>query len=179
MKKVLSLLMAVVLVVAIMPSVAMAQERINWSSRCSLNPEIKIKEVVGIEVIDGEVYIDVIEDEDIALDYSVGPCKSPYKYTTKKVSRSELVDMGSKIRNDTDNLSLVVGFIIGIPNPVAGLVTGYVLSSGDDLIIDEIDSALKKNKNQYTIKTKLKCEEGNMGSRGIVHRYKIESVTIS
>ena len=178
MRKVLSAILALAIVVTLLPINVFASEVSDNEPYCSLNPTISIKEIVNVEVIDNEIYIDVIENNNISLDYSVGKCKAPYKYTTRTVSRSELVDMQNQIKNTTDILGTIVGFCVGLANPVAGSVSGILIANSEYKLQSEISNALKKNKSSYTIKTKLKCEEGNMGSRGIVHRYKVENVSI-
>ena len=57
--------------------------------------------MVNVEVIDGELYIDVIEEEPFKPDrMGYGPCPAPYKYVTKKASRKDLMDMYDKEKND-------------------------------------------------------------------------------
>lgn len=47
------------------------------------------------------------------------------------------------------------------------------------MMLVAVENALdNKGKDYFTISSKFKCEEGNLGSRGIVHRYRLVSVDV-
>ena len=177
LRKMLSLVLAVVLTVGLLPSTVMAKETVS-SPRCSLNPEINIKEVVGAQVIDGKLYIDVIEEEpEVVLDrVGYGPCPSPYKYVSKKITRAELESIKNKENTDAWIARAVAYALFRNFGPLGDLV--QMLPMYNDQIISEMNHALSTNKNSFTMKSRLKCVQGDMGSRGIVHHYEVESITI-
>ena len=178
MKRIGSFLLPVVLVVTLIPSFAMAKG-VDEGSRCSLYQEIKIKEIVDVRVDDGKLYIAVIEEEpEVKLDgMGYGPCPSPYKYTTKKISRKELVEMRDREKTGAKIARVCATFMLaglGVP----GVFLGF-LPLENERLVDDLDRALNSNKNSFTMKAKLKCVQGDMGSRGIVHHYQVESISIS
>lgn len=114
---------------------AQEKEQHETTAWCSPDETINMDQIIGIEVIDGNFYIDVLSelDSDQPMPrYQIGRCPHSYKVIKKSASRAKLVSSENAL-----------------------------------------DTSAKSN---FTITSKCKCEEGNLGSRGIVYRYRLINV---
>lgn len=179
MKKFIISILIISIIAPLTPYSVEAKGNDDFNNSCSIN-NINEETIVGIEIIDGEIYIDVLSsrDNNIVLFSSIGKCPNSTKTTYAYATKSELVSMKKKLDNQTLSISSLVGFLTGLINPVVGGATGYLLSQPNMMSSAIEDALYNRNKNDYTIRTKMKCEETNLGSRGIVHRYKITSIYI-
>ncbi|MBQ1305097.1 MAG: hypothetical protein IIY44_01710 [Erysipelotrichales bacterium] len=145
---------------------------------CYPYENIDPEDIVNVEIIDDEIYIDVLMPNDIYFPTGVGKCPSPTKTTYSYASKQKLVEMKNKINNGTAATSTIIGFLIGLANPYAGAVAGYILSR-PGMLVTAIDDALTyRNKENYTIRTTYTCEDSYQGNRGWVYRYKVDSIYI-
>jgi len=179
LRRIVTLVLMCVIFAGALPSIVNAKE-ISTKSSCSLSPEIRIKEVVNVEVIDGEIYINVIEEEPFKTDgMGYGPCPAPYKYVTKKASRKDLMDMYDKEKNDAAIASALLGYLLKpVDNPIFEALQSLV-NFENKQVTNELRKAIVSNKNSFTVKSKFKCVQGDKGSpRGVIHTYKLESISI-
>lgn len=176
-KKLLALVLLCFMIVGFLPTGIIYAKETRNGGNCSLYPEIRIKEIVDAKVIDGELYIDVIEEPTFKPDMEYGPCPSPYKYVTKRITRKELAEMYNKELNDNEIVQRALSIFLLPLGPLENVIISN-LNYGNEQILSEIKNALFTTKKNFTVKTKLKCVQGDMGSRGIVHHYKVESISI-
>lgn len=182
MKKLIISLLIISILLPFMPYNAEAKSEYGFESSLSLyniNNTDKLN-IIGVEVIDGEIYIDILIPYDgkaVSLS-SIGKCPSSTKTSYTSATKSELISMKKKLDNQTMAVSSIIGFLLGLANPVVGGAGGYLLSQPSMMSSAIKDALYNRNKNKYTIRTKMDCEETNLGIRGIVHRYKITSIYI-
>lgn len=140
--------------------------------------------LINVEEIDGGLYFDFIEDKIFPYDQPepssyVGKCPNKYKTTRKVRTRQELISMRNSIKSGKAALGAIVGLLIGSVHPVVGAASGYVIGESKDLLLSAIEKAIDNTyKSKYTIISKFRCEQGNLGQRGIVHRYRLVEVRI-
>ncbi|QRG86569.1 hypothetical protein [Bulleidia sp. zg-1006] len=178
MKKITVLLLTAVMLIGFAPTKVLACDD------CSTGT-IDTSKIIGVEVIDNELYIDVLESEKsnsggYSLYYNLGRCKGKTKTVYGTISKSDLIKYRKKIERDNIIGGAILGALLGagtgiLGNIGIGIAVGIVLS--DNKIITAIDDALAHrnypSKRTFTTRTKFQCEESNMGSRGWVHRYKM------
>ena len=126
-------------------------------------------------------YIDVLTEleEQPTTRVNIGECESEYKYVTEQISRSDLVKMRDDLRTNQNLSTTTIGFLVGLANPIAGAIAGFLYGQTRSNVLAAVEDALDNStKTSFIIKSKYKCEESNLGSRGIVHRFKLVSVTI-
>ena len=179
MKKIIISILIISIISSFIPYSIEAKGNDNFNDYSLIN-NINEETIVGIEVIDGEIYIDVLSPRENGIVFfsSIGKCPNSTKTTYAYATKSELVSMKKRLDNQTLSVSSLVGFLTGLINPVLGGVTGYLLSQPSMMSVAIEDALYNRNKHNYTIRTKMKCEQTNLGSRGIVHRYKITSIYI-
>lgn len=72
-----------------------------------------------------------------------------------------------------------IGLLVGLTNPIAGAIAGFFAGQTRNKILATVEDTLDKStKSNFTLTSKYKCEETNMGTKGIVHRFKLVSVEI-
>ncbi|MEG0411128.1 MAG: hypothetical protein RR538_09245 [Erysipelotrichaceae bacterium] len=148
---------------------------------CTNEKFINMDDVINVEVIGGEIYIDVFTELDSSrpVPYDIGKCPQSIKYVTKKLSKAELVKLKNELATQeaiTDGIfSLMFGGGIA-----TSLVIGTLTAATKNMTLAAIEKALDgPNKNSYTLTSKFQCEESWLGNRGTVHRYRLISVKVS
>lgn len=182
MKKILILTSIVMMTIMVIPFGVFAEENEhNNTASCPINDNIDTSDIINIEIIDGELYIDVLtkfSDEPTAVT-NFGKCKLEYKYITKNITRSELIKMKNDLKTQQNLSATTIGLLVGLTNPIAGAIVGYFAGQTRNKILATVEDTLDKStKSNFTLTSKYKCEETNMGTRGIVHRFKLVSVEI-
>lgn len=150
---------------------------LQYKSTCAID-NLDVNEIVDINVIDGKVYIDILEKNNYPQLKKIGKCPEKAKYAYKNATKDELV----KMRNDLDSGNFlwgtIIGYLVGLANPLAGLLAGATIGQ-KSMMSKAIDDALiNRNKNNYTIKSTFTCIEQYQDSRGWVHRYQLTSIYI-
>lgn len=162
----------------IVPTKVDAKEPI---SVCSLSAPITEENIINVEIIDGELYIDVLTEFDpnqANIMSQIGPCPNTYKTITRSISRTQLINMRNEIEDSEYWTDLILGLLIGNVNVPAGILTSTLTSTNKSMVLTEIRDALDTINTSFTMSSKFQCEEGNLGSRGIVHRYRLVEFTI-
>lgn len=150
-------------------------------SICSLSAPITEDNIINVEVIDGELYIDVlteIEPNQAIIMTEIGPCPSSYKFVTRSITRAELINMRNELENTATWTSGVLATLIGAVSVPAGVLATVLTTANKSMMLKAIQGALDTTKTNFKMTSKFQCEEGNLGSRGIVHRYRLVDVTI-
>ncbi len=183
--RVQAFILAALMLVSVIPTNVFAKETIpkkQAEEENIINPE----DIVGVEVIDGEVYIDVLEPylfpfidfRSVGHRSAVGKCTSEYSYTYTHMTRKEVIDEKKKCDNGTATAGILVGLLVGSANNILGAVAGE-LAGAPSMFSEAAEQALyNNNKSSYTVKTTFKCEDSNLGSRGWVHRYRLYAIRI-
>lgn len=182
MKKTFKIILAMLMVLAMLPIEVSAEENNSKGiDTCPLEETIDTNNIINVEFINGELYIDVLTElENLPTTrVNFGKCKSEYKYVTERISRSDLVKMRNNLRTNQNLEAATIGFLVGLGNPIAGAIVGFLAGQTRNNILAAVEDALDNStKSSFTITSKYRCEEGNLGSRGIVHRFRLVSVTI-
>lgn len=179
MKKIIISILIISIISSFIPYSIEAKGNDNFNDYSLIN-NINEETIVGIEVIDGEIYIDVLSPRENGIVFfsSIGKCPSSIKTTYSSATKSELISMKKKLDNQSSAVGYVIGKLLGLINSALGDLADYILSQPSMMSVAIEDALNNRNKSKYTIRTKMSCEEVNFGSRGIVHRYKITSIYI-
>lgn len=180
MKKLFSLFLTAVMLVCFVPMKVLAEE--GKQNGCPVEV-INENQVVGMKVINGELYIEIVESKrsnsnDYELYYDLGRCKGKKKVVYGTISKSDLIKYRDKIKNTNAIWGAALGVLIGVATGnLGGFLASVIFGLFPDRIISAIDDALAHrnypSKKTFRTKTTFSCEESNMGSRGWVHRYKL------
>ena len=182
MKKILILTSIVMLTIMVIPFGVFAEENEhNDTASCPINDNIDTSDIINMEIIDGELYIDVLTEfsDEPTVVTNFGKFKLEYKYITKNVTRSELIKMKNDLKTQQNLSATTIGLLVGLTNPIAGAIAGFFAGQTRSKILATVEDTLDKStKSNFTLTSKYKCEETNMGTKGIVHRFKLVSVEI-
>ena len=173
-KKIITAVLATLMLLIVLPTKVFAENETETN--------ISSDEIELIEITEDGIFIDVLEPYSYnfasLLGSPIGKCPAEYKYTYKYVTKQELIDMKRNMQNGGVLSSTFIGFLLGKINPLLGIIGG-LLGSENQMFINAAEDALYyRNKDNYTIKTTLRCEDSYQGQRGWVHRYKITSIYI-
>ena len=153
----------------------------NDTASCPINDNIDTSDIINMEIIDGELYIDVLTEfgDEPTVVTNFGKCKLEYKNITKNITRSELIKMKNDLKTQQNLSATTIGLLVGLTNPIAGYIVGFLAGQTRSNILATVEDTLDKStKSNFTLTSKYKCEETNMGTKGIVHRFKLVSVEI-
>ena len=183
--RVQAFVLVVLMLVSVIPTNVLAKETISKKQSEEeniINPE----DIVDVEVIDGEVYIDVLEPclcpfidfRSIGYRSAVGKCTSEYSYTYTHMTREEVIDKKKKCDDGSVAAGVLVGFLVGSANGILGAAAGYIAGAPSMFSMAAEEALNNNNKSSYTVKTTFKCEDSNLGSRGWVHRYRLHAIRV-
>lgn len=176
LKKFFVVVLSSFLFVCFAPIKVIAEEKVTNE------PTIDPEQVTNIEVIDGEVYIDVLEPYsspyDIFLRSSVGKCPETYSYTYAYMTKEELIAKKQQCDNGSLLASALVGFLVGLANPILGAVAGGIAGASSMFSQAAQNALYYNNKANDTVRSTFRCEDSYQGSRGWVHRYKLIEINI-
>lgn len=182
MKKILIFTSIVMMTIMVIPFGVFAEENEhNNTASCPINDNIDTSDIINMEIIYGELYIDVLTEfgDEPTVVTNFGKCKSEYKYITKNITRSELIKMKNDLKTQQNLSATTIGLLVGLTNPIAGYIAGFFAGQTRNKILATVEDTLDKStKSNFTITSKYKCVETNMGTKGIVHRFKLVSVEI-
>lgn len=172
-KKIIASALAAVMLLIILPTKVFAENETT---------NILSDEIEMVEITEEGIFIDILEPYSYnfssLLSSPVGKCPEEYKYNYQYVTKQELIDMKRNMQNGGVASSTFIGFLLGQINPFLRII-GRLLGNENQLFINAAEDALYyRNKDSYTIKTTLRCEDSYQGQRGWVHRYKITSIYI-
>lgn len=173
-KKIITAVLATLMLLIVLPTKVFAENETETN--------ISSDEIELVEITEEGIFIDVLEPYSYnfasLLGSPIGKCPAEYKYNYQYVTKQELIDMKTKMQNGGVWSGTFLGFLLGKINPLLGIVGG-LLGNENPLFINAAEDALYyRNKDNYTIKTTLRCEDSYQGQRGWVHRYKITSIYI-
>ena len=87
--------------------------------------------------------------------------------------------MKNDLKTQQNLSATTIGLLVGLTNPIAGAIAGFFAGQTRNKILATVEDTLDKStKSNFTITSKYKCVETNMGTKGIVHRFKLVSVEI-
>ena len=87
--------------------------------------------------------------------------------------------MKNDLKTQQNLSATTIGLLVGLTNPIAGYIVGFLAGQTRSKILATVEDTLDKStKSNFTLTSKYKCEETNMGTKGIVHRFKLVSVEI-
>lgn len=138
-----------------------------------------IGEISNVFIKDGCIYIDLLEEYSSTARYifytsNIGKCPSKTKVKTVKKTRAQLITLRNRLEGENNIGSFIIGFLIpGWAGNVASVLAGV-----DGITLTAVKKALDTTKSNFTVTSKWQCEEINFGIRGIVHRYKLQYVSI-
>lgn len=134
--------------------------------------------------LDGELYIEVEDSYSCASSpissessSTIGVCPSTYRSQTVTRSRQQLITLRNKLESNGAIASIITGFLLSPTGPIISAL-GSAWAGADSMLLSAVKKALDTNKSSFQVSSKWKCVQVNMGSRGIVHHYKLVSVTI-
>lgn len=152
---------------------------INYDPTCPLDENIDPNDIIDAEIIDGELYIDVLfeSDPNQPVTRAIGKCPASSKTIKETVTRKELADKRNQLAKG-GSISSILGWLIGFGNPIIGDVVGFIIPNKQ--MIDTMDKALMyTTKSTFTVTSIFACETVWFGQRGYVHRYRLSNVIIN
>lgn len=173
-KKIITAVLATLMLLIVLPTKVFAENETETN--------ISSDEIELVEITEEGIFIDVLEPYSYnfasLLGSPIGKCPAEYKYNYQYVTKQQLIDMKRNMQNGGVASGTFLGFLLGKLNPILGIIGG-LLGSENQMFINAAEDALYyRNKDNYTIKTTLRCEDSYQGQRGWVHRYKITSIYI-
>ena len=173
-KKIITAVLATLMLLIVLPTKVFAENETETN--------ISSDEIELVEITEEGIFIDVLEPYSYnfasLLGSPIGKCPAEYKYNYQYVTKQQLIDMKRNMQNGGVLSSTFIGFLLGKLNPILGIIGG-LLGSENQMFINAAEDALYyRNKDNYTIRTTLRCEDSYQGQRGWVHRYKITSIYI-
>lgn len=173
-KKIITAVLATLMLLIVLPTRVFAENETETN--------ISSDEIELVEITEEGIFIDVLEPYSYnfasLLSSPIGKCPAEYKYNYEYVTKQQLIDMKRSMQNGGVSNSTFIGYLLGKINPLLGIVGG-LLGNEHQLFINAAEDALYyRNKDNYTIRTTLRCEDSYQGQRGWVHRYKIISIYI-
>lgn len=139
----------------------------------------KLQNIIGIEIIDDELFIVVLENYDNYITFTLGKCPNKTKTIYGKISKHDLVKYRDNLNTVNNVEAAIFGGLVGILSGGLGAIAGFAYGGMKNKFIKAIDDALinrnSPDKNTFNTKTKFECVETKQGSRGYVHRYKMSN----
>lgn len=136
--------------------------------------------LIGIVSSDGELYFDFLTDQVVSDDDALRPsCTPGFTYVMKGKTRADILKMRNAIDDDVVTASMICQFLVGMSNPVAGVIIGDTMEHVEEKLGFAIREALAANKtSSFSVTTRLHCEETSLRDHHVVRRYKVGKVTI-
>lgn len=165
--------LAAAMIVCITPIKVFAD--LTDNSEHHTNDTIDHKDIVDVEVINGDLYIEVLEEsQGHVMTRAIGECPSETKSVYNTKTRDELWAIKEKAITDQNAGAGLWGLLIGFGNPLIGAAIS-IIGFGPNEIAKKIEDALNSNPSQstFTVHTYFRCTDSYSSVRGWVHRYKL------
>lgn len=173
-KKIITAVLATLMLLIVLPTKVLAEAPTEQSTE-NTNDTIDPEDIVDVEVIDGDLYIVVLEEsQGYGMTRAIGECPSETKSVYQTKTRDELWKIKEKAIADQNAGAGLWGLLIGVANPLIGAAIS-IIGFGPNEIAKKIEDALNSNPSQstFTVHTYFRCTASYSSVRGWAHHYKL------
>lgn len=175
-KKIITAVLATLMLLIVLPTKVLAEEEApTEQSTENTNDTIDPEDIVDVEVIDGDLYIVVLEEsQGYGMTRAIGECPSETKSVYQTKTRDELWKIKEKAIADQNAGAGLWGLLIGFGNPLIGAAIS-IIGFGPNEVANEIEKALNSNPSQFTftVHSYFRCTDSYSSVRGWAHHYKL------
>ena len=173
-KKIITAVLATLMFLIVLPTKVLAEAPTEQSTE-NTNDTIDPEDIIDVEVIDGDLYIVVLEEsQGYGMTRAIGECPSETKSVYQTKTRDELWKIKEKAIADQTAGSGLWGLLIGFGNPLIGAAIS-IIGFGPNEVAKKIEDALNSNPSQstFTVHTYFRCTDSYSSVRGWAHHYKL------
>ena len=175
-KKIITAVLATIMFLIVLPTKVLAEEEApTEQSTENTNDTIDPEDIVDVEVIDGDLYIVVLEEsQGYGMTRAIGECPSETISVYQTKTRDELWKIKEKAIADQNAGAGLWGLLIGFGNPLIGAAIS-IIGFGPNEVANEIEKALNSNPSQstFTVHSYFRCTDSYSSVRGWAHHYKL------
>ena len=173
-KKIITAVLATIMFLIVLPTKVLAEAPTEQSTE-NTNDTIDLEDIVDVEVIDGDLYIVVLEEsQGYGMTRAIGECPSETKSVYQTKTREELWKIKEKAKDDQNAGAAFWGLLLGFGSTLIGAAIG-ISAFGPNQVANEIENALNSHPSQstFTVHSYFRCTDSYSSVRGWAHHYKL------